>query len=224
MRPPIQLKGIREGLLVSLGEGEWTEIEHAFFDQIETQGDFLRGARLILNVENHVLNAALLGKMRDRLSDKGISLWAVLSNSPLTEQNAQALGMATKIHQGHPEKAARVQSSQSNGDEAILIRKTLRSGNSINYSGHVIIIGDVNPGAEIVAGGDIIVWGRLRGLAHAGADGDLESVVCALDLSPTQLRIGDKIAISPEDRSAKKPEMAIVKDDRVVAEPWLYEK
>jgi septum site-determining protein MinC len=84
----------------------------------------------------------------------------------------------------------------------------------------VIVIGDVNPGAEIVAEGDIVVWGRLRGMVHAGADGNDEAVVCALDLAPTQLRIADKIAIPPQERGEAKPEIAVVRGNQVVAESW----
>jgi septum site-determining protein MinC len=224
MQPKVQLKGIREGLLVSLGDGEWAEIESALLDQIEFQGEFLRGAKLILDVENHVLSAAILGGLRDKLSDRGLSVWAVLTNSPVTEQNAQALGMATRIHQANPNREAKTMDTRLDGDPSILIKRTIRSGNSINYSGHVVILGDVNPGAEVVAGGNIVVWGRLRGMVHAGAEGDETAVVCALDLSPTQVRISDKIVIPPANEPGRGPEIAMIKDGEVIAESWNTEK
>jgi septum site-determining protein MinC len=220
MHAKVQIKGIREGLLVSLGEGEWPEIQQSLLEKIDNQGDFLRGAKMILNVENHILNAAVMGELRDELSEKGVSLWAVLSNSPTTEQTAQTLGLATRIHQAQYDADTRPVDSNISGEEAILIRRTLRSGNSIEFSGHVIVIGDVNPGAEIIADGDIVVWGRLRGMVHAGADGDEKAIVCAMDLAPTQLRIADKIAIPPQERGQPKPEIAIVRGDQVVAESW----
>jgi septum site-determining protein MinC len=84
-----------------------------------------------------------------------------------------------------------------------------------------VIIGDVNPGAEVVAGGDIVVWGKVRGLTHAGALGDDNAVICALDLAPTQLRIGGHIARSPEERQGRPvPEKASVRDGQIVAVPW----
>jgi septum site-determining protein MinC len=220
MQPKVELKGIREGLLVSLGDGEWKLVEEALLNQLKAQGNFLRGAKLILDVENHIIKAADLGSLRDTLSEMGITLWAVLTNSPTTETNAQALGMATRIHK--PAHESRSQSSSNmDGDEAILIQRTIRSGNSINFDGHVVIIGDVNPGGEVIAGGNVVVWGKLRGMVHAGAAGNSGAVVCALVLSPTQLRIGDKIAVSPTEGDRLRPEMALVRDDRVVAEPWL---
>ncbi len=225
MRPVVEFKGIREGLLVTLGdEGEWPDMELALMEQLSAQGDFLRGAKLILSVENHVINAASMGRLRDRLSDMGLTLWAVLTNSPTTEQNAQALGLATRIHQGPAAQPPSRAERQANEEEAIFIHRTMRSGASVHFEGHVVVLGDVNPGAEIVAGGNIMVWGKLRGMVHAGAAGNNDAVVCALLLSPTQLRIGDKIAISPADGRKSDPEMAVVRDGKVVAEVWNTEQ
>jgi septum site-determining protein MinC len=220
MPQSVKIKGIREGLLVTVGDGPWPEVQEALLEQVEAQLEFLRGAKIILDVENHVLNAVLLSKLRDILSEKGLSLWAVLSHSPTTEQTAQTLGLATRIHQAHPEQAARPIDTALDGDEGVLVKRTLRSGNSVEYPGHITVIGDVNPGAEVIAGGNVVVWGRLRGMVHAGVNGDDKAVVCALDLSPTQLRIADKIAIPPQDREDPRPEMAVVRDGQVVAEPW----
>jgi len=105
--------------------------------------------------------------------------------------------------------------------EGLVVQRTLRSGQSLRHPGHVVVIGDVNPGAEIVAGGNIVVWGRVRGLVHAGALGDDGAVICALDLVPTQLRIAGHIARSPEERQRKPvPEMVAVREGQVVAVPW----
>ena len=183
----------------------------------------MRGAKLILNVENHVIHAAALGKLRDRLSDHGLTLWAILTNSPTTEKNAQALGMATKIYQGPVEKPRVNPDVYRDGEDALMVKRTLRSGNSINFDGHIVVLGDVNPGAEVIAGGSIVVWGKLRGMAHAGAHGESDAVVCALLLAPTQLRIGDLIAISPGDSDTFQPEVALVRDGKVVAQPWMAE-
>ena len=102
-----------------------------------------------------------------------------------------------------------------------MIRRTVRSGRTVRSQGHVVIFGDVNPGAEIIANGDVIVWGRLRGNVHAGANGDESAFVCALDMIPTQLRIAGYISISPQDKRHKpKPEMALIRDDRIIVEAW----
>jgi septum site-determining protein MinC len=219
-RSKVQIKGIREGLLITLGEGPWPDIRAALLEHIEQQADFLRGGRLILEVGNRILRAVELGQLRDALSERGLSLWAVLSNSPITEQTAQTLGMATRITKPVPERATHPLETALAGEQAVLVRRTVRSGFSLQHTGHVIVIGDVNPGGEIIAGGDVVVWGRLRGMVHAGAEGDEQAVVCALDLSPTQLRIAGQIAITPKRRGKTQPEMARIKEGHVLAEPW----
>ncbi len=221
LQPRVQIKGIKEGLLVVLGEGDWPEVHEALLTHINQQGEFLRGARLALDVGNHILKAAELGQLRDQLSERGLSLWAVLSNSPTTERTAQVLGLATRITKPRPERTvSALDTTLHGGEQAILVHRTLRSGFSLQSPGHVVVIGDVNPGAEIIAGGDVLVWGRLRGLVHAGAEGDESAVVCALELSPTQLRIAGQIAISPQRKGKSQPELARLVKGQVVSEPW----
>ena len=222
--PEVQIKGIREGLLVSLGDGHWDEVQHALIQEIDKQADFLQGAKLILDVDQHVIGAAEMGKLRDQFSDRGLSLWAVLSHSASTEQTAQNLGFATQIHEADPKPELGKANSDFNGEEASFVKGTLRSGINLTHPGHITVLGDVNPGAQIIAGGDVIIWGRLRGMVHAGAEGDEEAIVCALDLSPTQLRIAGHISIPPQDRGQKQPEKAFIRDDQVVAEPWSSNK
>ncbi|EQD54112.1 Septum formation inhibitor MinC, partial [mine drainage metagenome] len=88
------------------------------------------------------------------------------------------------------------------------------------FDGSVIVMGDVNAGAEIVATGDVLVFGNLRGIVHAGARGDEEARVCAWRLQPVQLRIGRLIARPPDGAAeeALVPEMASVSEGRVVIE------
>jgi septum site-determining protein MinC len=219
-RAKVQIKGIREGLLITVRNDDWPEAKAALEEQIREQSEFLRGGRLILDVGNHVLRAAELGQLRDMLTDDGLALWAILSNSQVTQQNAQLLGLATRINKPSPERTTHTIETALTGEEAVLVRRTLRSGYSLQYFGHVVVIGDVNPGSEIVAGGDVVVWGRLRGMVHAGAEGNQDAVVCAMDLAPTQLRIADHIATTPEQHGKMQPEMARIVDGQVVAVPW----
>jgi septum site-determining protein MinC len=220
----ITIKGISEGLLIILGDGDWGEIYQSLLIRLDEEKDFLQGAKITLEVGNHILKAADLGRLRDQLSERGMSLRAVLSNSPTTERTAQSLGLATKISKPRSDRRILRMDTKIEGDQAILIQRTLRSGHSVNHPGHITIIGDVNPGAEIIAGGNVIVWGRLRGTVHAGAEGDEEAIVCALDLSPTQLRIADYINLSPPQRRRPKPEIARLVDGKVYAEPWKVKK
>lgn len=97
---------------------------------------------------------------------------------------------------------------------------TVRGGQSLHHVGNLIVIGDVNPGSELVASGDILVFGSLRGVAHAGAQGDTSSRVYALELAATQLRIATFIAADDTGQKAGAgPEVACVLDGRITIVP-----
>ena len=99
----------------------------------------------------------------------------------------------------------------------------LRSGQSIKFAGSVVVLGDANPGSEIVADGNVIVLGALKGMAHAGANGDTDCFVSALQLQPTQLRIANIITHVPPPPKGKKeqqkPSIAFVNDGKVFVGP-----
>lgn len=80
----------------------------------------------------------------------------------------------------------------------LYIQRNIRSGQSIKSDGNLVIIGDVNPGAEIIAKGDITVWGVLGGIAHTGSEGDLYTKIRALKMNAIQLRIADIFARRPD--------------------------
>jgi septum site-determining protein MinC len=221
MNQKLQIKGIREGLLVTLGDQPWDEVHAALLEHLDQQAEFLRGARLALDVGNHALKAVDLGHLSKEIAERELTLWAVISNSPTTERSAQSFGLATRLFKPRPETSSpKAETAVQPAGEAILVRRTLRSGASLRHPGHVVVIGDINPGAEIVARGDVVVWGRLRGMVHAGAEGDEGAIICALDLSPTELRIASQIAVTPKRRGKPQPEMARISNGQVVAEPW----
>jgi septum site-determining protein MinC len=220
-RVNVQIKGVRDGLLITLGDGDWLELQSGLLSHIQERASFFQGARVALDVGNHILHAAEMGSLRDSLSGMGISLWAVLSNSPTTEQTAQILGLATRLFTPRPERTIKsVSTPHAEGEPAIFIQRTLRSGMRVAFQGNVIVVGDVNPGAEIIASGSVIVWGRLRGVVHAGAEGNEKAVVGALDLHPMQLRIASVVSVTPESHGKFQPEMARIENGRLVADPW----
>jgi septum site-determining protein MinC len=216
----VNIKGIRDGLLINLGEGDWPGLQAELYQLIEERSSFLQGARVALDVGNLILRAVDLGQLRDHFSEKGIGLWAVLSHSPVTEKNAQALGLATRLHTPRPERTIHSLDTNLPGETAVMVHRTVRSGFKISHNGHVVVIGDVNPGGEIYAGGSVVVWGRLKGMVHAGMNGDEKAVVCALEMSPMQLRIAGYTLDTSARRGKSQPEMVYVQDGRVVNEAW----
>jgi septum site-determining protein MinC len=219
----ISIKGTSEGLIVTLGPGGWPSLVQELDQRLGEKASFFKGGRVGLSVGPRQLTQQQLEQVGQVLNRHNVTLWAVESESPSTREAAAQLGLEVGLGASVRTVATPSPAPLAQG-EAILVQRTLRSGQVIHHPGHVVVIGDVNPGAEIRAGGSVIVWGRLRGTVHAGASaGQKEkAVVCALQLSPTQLRIGDHITRTPTDDTDHEPmpEMASVQDGQIVAEPW----
>jgi septum site-determining protein MinC len=226
----ISIKGIRHGLLVTFTdlagdttqESTWDDLLAELQRRLTASPSFFKGGRVSLDVGALSLTEDDLRRVRGLLIKHDVTLHAVVSKDAETEAAAQALGLVIDLGlDRRPPSALPPDQVEPRLGEAVLWQRTLRSGQSIQHPGHVIVIGDVNPGAEIIAGGHVIVWGKLRGMVHAGAAGDEKAWVCALDLSPTQLRIAGHITRSPEERQRRSvPEVATVRDGQIVAVPW----
>jgi septum site-determining protein MinC len=220
MTENVSIKGTSEGLVIRLGSGPLDQVLTEMATLLTTKASFFLGGRVALHVGDRPLSVEKLTAIGSMLQELGVTLWAVEGEHPTTHAAAEQLGLET----ADPTGTARLRVADEPRWEqlsGVIMRQTLRSGQAINHAGHVALIGDVNPGAEIVAGGNIIVWGALRGTAHAGAMGDENAVICALELTPRQIRIGSLIARSPErGRPPRMPEMASVQDDRIVVESW----
>jgi len=184
------IKGFKEGLLITLGDGEWEDVQRQLLSQIDEKTKFFSGAKIAIEIGERVLHAAEMAKLRDTLSDREVKLFAVLSTSQVTDVNAESMGLETR-KSVLKENPAGFGSALLDGEPAVLIQKTIRSGTSIKYAGHVIVFGDVNPGGEILTTGSIFIWGKLRGSVHAGMDGSENEVICAMDLDPINLRIAN---------------------------------
>lgn len=222
----VAIKGIKEGLLIALSPTEeWNSITTDLASRIDEQSAFFAGARIAIDVGARPVRKHELGSLKALLERRGLTLWAVLSESRTTIDAADAFDLKTSlggtlVPTRSLDEETQI-SPQEEGTDGIMIRHTLRSGRLVRSAGHVVIYGDVNPGAEIVAAGDVIVWGCLRGNVHAGARGDETAVVCALDMTPNQLRIAGQIVTSPKEKNHKaRPEIALMRDGRIIVEAW----
>lgn len=161
------------------------------------------------------LGASCLAAISSRLAEADLGPITVVAADPLTRVAAAALGLEWisphHLQVGQAEQAAPLdltsqssQPSQPNQGSPVshqltLHRGTVRSGDHIEAAGSLLVLGDVNPGARVSAGGHVLVWGRLRGVAHAGCHGDQGARIVAMGLQPLQLRIADAIARGPQE-------------------------
>ncbi|MCJ7695947.1 MAG: hypothetical protein MUO40_11050 [Anaerolineaceae bacterium] len=216
----MKIKGITDGILVRLSRSNWDADLSELRTRIEAREKFFKGARLALDVGDKVIRAAELGKLRDDLFENEVILWAVICKSQATKQSAQLLGLVTEIQNSSLFVTAKDPGLIIEGEPALLIIRTLLSGEVIKSTKHIVIYGNVNPGAEVISNESIIVWGKLRGAAHAGCEGDQEAIICALQLSPTFIRIADHYSTPGSRKSSGKPEIVLIENGKIVKENW----
>ncbi|MEA3406506.1 MAG: septum site-determining protein MinC [Chloroflexota bacterium] len=232
MADSVSIKGTREGLTITFGNGEFSTLLKDLDQHLATRGAFFRGGRVALQVGERAVEEEELSQLQKLLSNHGMILRTVVSENGVTQKASNALGLRLIAPEG--DQAAKTQekpnpapprgpaSRQQGESRGILIRRMVRSGQVIRHTGHVVILGDVNAGATIAAGGDIVVWGGLYGTAHAGFMGDRSAIICALEMFPLQLRIADFIARPEENPPSKNPypEIARARGGRIVVEQW----
>jgi len=158
-----------------------------------------------------------LAEHRELLSDKvSLEVAARLDLAVLDVVREAVTEAGGTLHDLRPPTAV----EQARGETKILAR-TVRSGGRVESSGSVVILGDVNAGAEVLAADDIIVIGTLRGLAHAGAHGNERAVVWAQRIRSPQLRIGPAVAQADGGNDATSgPEVAHLVEGQIVVRPW----
>lgn len=223
----IKIKCRAEGLFeieIEFGSS-FTEIKDAIQQKLSRNKDFFTGAGAKVLISGKALSSAQKKDMRRMFHmDYGIMdiSFADEADEPV-EKRSVAVRHAAAQETGSGEKISLVSKNFFNA-KSIFVTHTLRSGQRVECEGDVVVLGDVNDGAEVIAGGSIAVMGTLRGLVHAGAMGRSDVVVAANSLMPKQLRISGKIAIFPEGNIPQVPEIAEYKQGSVVIRPLKPQK
>ncbi len=221
----VAIKGTRNGLLLTLEpETPFDEILKALAHRLAESPAFFQGASLTIDSRKRVLQSSEQGQLEDLLSRYHMSVVAADAEI-LTEKSKGAKTITLSPHEPtfaetFGKKTMEHDSRES--EDTLFLRRTVRSGQAIHHKSNVVVLGDVNPGAEIVAGGDIVVWGVLRGMVHAGYPDNEDALVCSLQLSPVQLRIAHLLSRPPEGFEAQpRPEVATIRQGQIVVETWV---
>ena len=218
-------KGTVNGLTIILKEEESFEnILASIEEKVASAGKFFRGATLDVKYRGKKLSGEEESRIFILMSSKSgatIKSFQEDTSEPVQVQSAPSsqskykLKMRNFFFKGIDEGPTK------------FYRGTVRSGQLLNFDGNLVVIGDVNPGGEVVATGNVVIMGSLRGIVHAGADGNKEAIVAAFNLQPTQLRIADVITRPPDEKEIKNqfvPELAFVRDDMVYIERYLPQR
>lgn len=225
----VTIKGIENGLLIELDESEvWLTVTEALAQEIDAKESFFKNSPVTVNLGSRPVGKGDMKGLVALLERRSLTLWAVVSSSNTSINAAHELDVKTNESNQlpfanllNPSHKADTKPNPLNAlSKGLIIRRTLRSGQRVDIKGHVVIIGDVNPGAEVIATGDVVIWGKLRGTVHAGTDGDTNVIICALEMSPIQLRIADYIVTSPKGIHQTEPEVALIRDNQIIVESW----
>lgn len=160
-----------------------------------------------------LLDTRHLQTISEALNEAELDLHTIQTQRRQTAVASATAGYNVDQVRPNPSLCPENQPQQSPLAEPLYLKTTLRSGIEIRHPGTVILMGDINPGGSIVADGDILIWGNLRGVAHAGARGDRTAIIAALRMEPTQLRITDLVARAPAISVEQvEPEIACVSE------------
>ena len=180
-------------------EAPMDEVARELGAQLSAQGALFSAGGVSVNTGGRVLDAGEKDVIRRVFAENsGLKVARFVSSAggyappepaPLPRREGRPYGAAGAPPARHfPAGPAR--GEQRNRGQALLIRATFRSGESVHHRGDVVVLGDMNPGSEILADGDIVVMGTIQGLPHAGASGDDTAAIIALELASPRLRIG----------------------------------
>ena len=180
----VTIKGTKDGLILHLDDSCSYEDLKKELDYKLSESARSREDRLI-TVKLQVGNRYLTEKQEEDLKElirqkKNLVVDTIISNVVLKEE-------AEKLRKEN---------------EIISVAKIIRSGQVLQTPGDLLLVGDVNPGGTVIAGGNIFIMGTLKGIAHAGYFGDNDAIIAASVMKPSQIRISDCITRSPDHYSS----------------------
>jgi septum site-determining protein MinC len=208
----IIIKGNKDGLNVIINMAKFKDFDQMLNQLIEklSKGkSFYQNSTMYITTKLSDFTERDIEKLKEILFEK-ISIKEIVFED-------------TEIKEKEEKKEAKIFSGVNEG-KTKFIRKAVRGGQIIKYSGNIVIIGDINNGAEVHAAGNIIVLGSIKGNVFAGVGGNRDAIIAAFSLQPEVLKIGDIITISPDEEKPLYPEIARIKDNEIIVEPYLNNK
>lgn len=189
----------------------WTDIWHQLKQRLNAGERFWQpNTPVHLIVRDRLLDVRQLQAIADALTNVELQLKRVYTSRRQTAVAAATTGFSVE-QQSPMSGLSQPEAAGQPIADPLYLETTVRSGVEIRHPGTVVVLGDVNPGSSIIADGDVMVWGTLRGVVQAGASGNTRCLIMALRMEPTQIRIADFVARAPESSPSQfQPEVAYI--------------
>ena len=211
MNNSVIIKGNKHGIVVVLDENiPFAELKEALVEKFQSASKFFDKASMAVSFEGRRLTSTEEKEILDIISENSeLNIVCVIDND--------------KMRDDYYKKAVNEKLEELSSHTGQFYKGTLRSGQVLESESSIIVLGDVNPGARIISKGNVVVLGSLKGLVFAGANGNQDSFVVALEMAPMQIRIGDIIARSNDGTQIKPgksidPKIAYVDDGNIYIE------
>lgn len=211
MNNSVIIKGNKHGIVVVLDENiPFAELKEALVEKFQSASKFFDKASMAVSFEGRRLTSSEEKEILDIISKNSeLNIVCVIDND--------------KMRDDYYKKAVNEKLEELSSHTGQFYKGTLRSGQVLESESSIIVLGDVNPGARIISKGNVVVLGSLKGLVFAGANGNQDSFVVALEMAPMQIRIGDIIARSNDGAQIKPgksidPKIAYVDDGNIYIE------
>ena len=209
-------KGSKDGLIILLSPDiDFNNLKTILEKKVEDAKDFFKDAKTSIMFKGRDLTEEAEYQLLQIITDKAQLNVSYIYDEKSSMEPSKSMP-ADKFNDG------RIQIDQTK-----YYKGTIRSGQCLEFDGSIVVIGDVNPGGEIYAGGNIIILGSLKGIVHAGCKGYDKAFVAALAMNPMQLRICNIITRSPDNQaynthSKTFPQIAYLYEGNVYIEPIDY--
>ncbi len=216
MSQPVIIKSNKYGINLILDPKiPFEELLDCITDKFLESEKFFRNAHVAISFEGRALSDEQEYRIIDAITRTSIRIVCIIDNDEIREQ--------------YTKQRVEQYLADESGNTGKFYKGTLRSGQVLECETSIIIIGDVNPGAKLISIGNIVILGALKGTAYAGASGNEDCFVVALDMNPVQIKIGNIIGRSEDKgilasirerrKAVAQPQIATVSDGHILIEP-----
>lgn len=199
----IKIKGTKNGLVIFLDSNQkFEDIKYSLVKKMKSSRGFFHGAKY-----SFYPSVKKLVPQQEKELELICQQYGLVPNIDMTTPDIEAIFLS-------PPQINKEDNLP--GQRTLLLKKALRSGQYISHPAHIVILGNVHPGARVEAGGNILVMGQCSGTLHAGVTGDQSAIVTAFELKTQLIRIANIAYTAPDSgENIQTPHKALIKNNKI---------